>query len=221
MKDYVSPEWTQVALLTIDVQQDFTLPGAPAEIPGTMAAVPNIQRLLQAFRTHHKPIIHVVRLYLSDGSNVDICRRQTLEQRAHVVLAENPGAELVEVLKPSAHIKLETPRLLAGHLQIIGSQEWCLYKPRWGAFYQTALEQHLRSLQISTVVVCGCNFPHCPRATIYEASERDFRVVFIADATSGAYQQGIQELRNIGVAVMTVQACVEALSPPNEIGLEL
>jgi nicotinamidase-related amidase len=47
---YCSPDWANAALLTIDVQQDFTLPGAPAEIPGTAEAVPAIRRLVEAFR---------------------------------------------------------------------------------------------------------------------------------------------------------------------------
>ncbi|WP_459872860.1 hypothetical protein, partial [Endothiovibrio diazotrophicus] len=50
-----------------------------------------------------------------------------------------------------------------------------LYKPRWGAFYRTSLESHLRGLDVSTLVFSGCNFPNCPRTSIYQASERDFR----------------------------------------------
>lgn len=36
---------------------------------------------------------------------------------------------------------------------------------------------------------------------MYEASERDFRIVLAADAMSGLYKRGIQELENIGVTV--------------------
>jgi len=56
---------------------------------------------------------------------------------------------------------------------------------------------------VNTVVVCGCNFPNCPRSTIYDASERDFRVVFVPEATSGTYERGVEELANVGVAVKT------------------
>ena len=42
--------------------------------------------------------------------------------------------------------------------------------------------------------------------------ERDFRVVFVADATSSTYERGLQELRNIGVAVMTTADCLDALA---------
>lgn len=214
MRDSLNPTWDQAALLTIDVQQDFALPGAPAEIPGTWAVVPNIQRLVQGFRTSHRPIIHVVRLYLPDGSNVDPCRRAAIEHGAQMVLAGSEGAELVEELQPSPHVQLDAHRLLAGQLQALGPQEWCLYKPRWGAFYRTMLEQYLQTHRVTTVVICGCNFPNCPRTTVYEASERDFRIVFVADATSGTSEQGIQELRNIGVTVMTTQQCLEALLSP-------
>ena len=203
MSDEVTPDWSQAALLTIDVQRDFTLPGAPVEIPGTLAVVPQIQRLAQAFRHHHKPILHVVRLYLPDGSNAELCRRSAIAQGRPLVLADSQGAELVEALKPSAQATLDAHRLLAGQLQAIGPQEWIVYKPRWGAFYRTPIEPHLQALGMTTVVLCGCNFPNCPRTSVYEASERDFRAVLIADATSGIYERGVQELRNIGVTVMT------------------
>lgn len=51
----------------------------------------------------------------------------------------------------------------------------------------------------------GCNFPNCPRASIYEASERDFRVVVIADATSGFDERAQRELENIGVSVRSTE----------------
>jgi nicotinamidase-related amidase len=94
--------------------------------------------------------------------------------------------------------------LLAGGLQQIGPAEHVLYKPRWGAFYDTQLEQHLRGNSSSTVVFAGCNFPNCPRTSIYEASERDFRVVLVSDAVSGTYERGINECRAIGVTVAEV-----------------
>lgn len=43
-----TPDAAKSLLLTIDVQCDFTLPGAPAEIAGTYAAVPNMARLISA-----------------------------------------------------------------------------------------------------------------------------------------------------------------------------
>jgi nicotinamidase-related amidase len=86
--------------------------------------------------------------------------------------------------------------------------EWIMYKPRWGAFYNTLLEKHLRDLGVNTVVVCGCNFPNCPRTTIYEASERDFRAVLVKDSTSALYDTGLHELKSIGVSLMSTDECM-------------
>ena len=101
-----------------------------------------------------------------------------------------------------------------GELQTIGPAEWIMYKPRWGAFFRTRLEQHLRSLQVSTLVFAGCNFPNCPRASIYEASERDFRIVVLADALSGLYPVGRKELENIGVRIVDTEECLSDAACP-------
>ena len=106
-------------------------------------------------------------------------------------------------------VRLNSNLLLSGQLQQVGPTEWIIYKPRWGAFYNILLEKHLHSLGIDTVVVCGCNFPNCPRTTIYEASERDFRIVLAKDATSLIYDRGLQELKNIGVSLMDSDECIE------------
>ncbi len=57
----------------------------------------------------------------------------------------------------------------------------------------------------------GCNFPNCPRASIYEASERDFRLVLVRDAVSGLYERGERELANIGVRLMSAEEVTGAL----------
>jgi len=58
----------QSALPTIDVQCDFTDTGAIAAIPGTRERVPAMRLVLAAYRQHHLPIVHVVRLYCADGT---------------------------------------------------------------------------------------------------------------------------------------------------------
>ena len=208
MTDDTSPDWKNAALLTIDVQNSFALPGASAEIPGTWEVIPNIQQLVQAFRQNGKPIIHVVRIYLPDGSNVDLCRRQDIINGKQAAIPGTEGVELVNELKPSAQIMLDVDKLISGAFQSISYREWIMYKSRWGAFYQTSVEKHLRESSVNTLVVCGCNFPNCPRTTIYEASERDFRAVFIPDATSQVYERGLQELRNIGVTLVSAEECI-------------
>jgi nicotinamidase-related amidase len=154
----------------------------------------------------------VVRLYKEDGSNVDISRRKMIEDGQKVVRPGTHGAELVDELKPNDDIELNSELLLNGDLQSIGEREWIMYKPRWGAFYETPLETHLDKLSVDTLVVAGCNFPNCPRTTIYEASERDFRIVFVPDATSGTYERGLIELENIGISLKKTKEIISWFS---------
>jgi hypothetical protein len=98
--------------------------------------------------------------------------------------------------------------ILIIQLQEIGLKEWIIYKPRWGAFCNTSLERHLNNLGVNTVVVCGCNFPNCPGTTIYEASERDFKIVLAKDTTLLVYDIGLQELKAIEVSIMNADECM-------------
>ena len=202
MCKYTNPRFKKSALITIDTQNDFTLNDAPAQIAGTREVIPNMAQLLEVYRKKELLIVHVVRLYLGDGSNVDLCRRQLIEEGNEMVSPGSDGAELVEEIKPDESTRLDANRLLSGKLQQIGNNEYVMYKPRWGAFYKTPLEEFLQQREVDTLVFSGCNYPNCPRTSIYEASERDFRVVLVNDAVSQLYPKGEEEMKNIGVSLL-------------------
>jgi nicotinamidase-related amidase len=213
---YTAPEFDKSTLVTIDVQRDV-LEGQPLEVPGSSAAAEAIGRLADCFRGAGRPIVHIVRLYERDGSNVDPCRRHLVEGGAAMLAPGSSGSELAPGLLPDARTRLDSGALLAGAVQEMGADEVVMYKPRWGAFFETPLEAHLRTCGISTVVFCGFNFPNCPRTSIYEASERDFRVVAVTDAISGLYEQGARELEGIGVALLS---SADVIKPIRELAPE-
>ena len=142
MSKHTIPDFSSVALITIDMQQD-TLDGHPFEIPGTSAILHPLKRLLHRFREAGKPIIHMVRIYQPDGSNVDLCRRELVEQGAQLVLAGSGGCEIVPDLLSAQESCLNTQVLLAGQIQSVGPHEGVIYKPRWGAFYSTPVRSLL------------------------------------------------------------------------------
>jgi nicotinamidase-related amidase len=207
---YTAPEFGAAALITIDTQRDV-LDGAPLEVPGTSAVLPAMRALLEAFRATGRPIVHVVRLYERDGSNVDLARRAAVERGASMFTPGTSGSELAPELLPDPDVTLDADALLAGAVQPLGPHEVAIYKPRWGAFYETPLADHLHEQGVTTLVFCGCNFPNCPRTSIYEASERDFRVVLARDAISGIYERGERELAGIGVRLMGARDVAGAL----------
>jgi nicotinamidase-related amidase len=212
MHDYLTPERDRVALLTIDAQRDFVLPNAPASVSGAAAAVPAMQRLTQAFRTASAPVIHMLRLYRCNGSNVDLCHRASIEAGQRIVMPGTSGAELIDELKPDINLRLHPDQLLEGKLQEIGKKEWLCYKPRLSAFFQTPVEDHLKSLGITTIVLCGTDFSTSPRSSVYAASNRDFRIVLATDAISGATDAGLDELAQIGVYLMSTDKLLDWLS---------
>lgn len=193
------------------MQRDFYEPGAPARIAGTAECIPAMWRVADAFRRAGMPIVHVVRLYLANGSNAEPVRRPMLAT-VGIVRPGTRGSEIAPELLPAAVPPLDADLLLAGVPQRLGHREWALYKPRWGAFFGTPLEDHLRALGVDTAVFVGCNFPNCPRTSLYEASERDFGTVLVSDAVSGTYQRGLREVAAIGAAVMTSTEVAEAVA---------
>ena len=177
-----------------------------------MEVVPAIVTLLKLFRELSKPVVHIIRLYKEDGSNVDIARRKRIASGVSAVRPGSEGAELVTEMKPGA-VRLDSKLLLKGRVQELAPDEYAIYKPRWGAFYCTPLEKFLKKHKINTLAFTGCNFPNCPRTSIYQASERDFRLIIVRDALSGIYEKGIEELNNIGCEIMLAQDLVNSLKP--------
>lgn len=201
MSRYTQPNWEHSILITIDTQNDFALPDAVAEIKGTADILPKMKELLELYRAKGLPILHVIRYYKEDGSNVDLCRKEVIESGYRIVAPYSEGAELVEDICPAGYNQLNAIRLLNREFQLIDEKEWVMYKPRWGAFYKTDLEKFLRDQNINTLVFIGCNFPNCPRTSMYEASERDFRIVMVSDAMSQVYDKGIKEMKDIGINI--------------------
>lgn len=200
MSKYTKPNFKGSALITIDIQRD-TLDNQALEIKGTSDALPQMKNLLDFYRNNNLQIVHIVRIYKSDGSNVDLCRKELVESGTEILTENNLGTELAGELFDNDDIRYDTKLLLDGGIQKLSKNEVIIYKPRWGAFYNTPLDEHLKNLQIDTLVFDGCNFPNCPRTSIYEASERDYKIVVAEDAVSGLYERGKKELVNIGVFV--------------------
>ena len=216
MDEHTRPRYETSALLTIDLQCDCLSDG-PYGIAGTTEVLPVVCTLAEAYRAAGRPIVHVVRLYLPDGSNADLCRRAVLASGASIALLGSPGSQLADGLTPDNIIELDHDQLLAGQLQRLGPAEHAMFKPRWNAFYDTGLDDHLRQTGIDTVVVAGCNYPNCPRGTLFGASERDYRAVLVNDAVSQWTQHARTELDNLGVVTATTSEVLTQLGQTTKV----
>ena len=212
MANYCVPQKGTAALLTLSAQRDFLRPGSPYRSAGAQRVLPALARVVRGFRAQGAPLFHAVRLYRPDGSNVDACRRQAVEEGLRVFMPGTMGVELLDEVRPDPALRLDARGLLDGGFQALGEAEWAFYRPRWGAFHDTALEARLGALGVTTLVLCGFNFTTAMRATIYEASARDFRIVLVNDAVGNGSEAAVQELARIGVYLMPTACCLEWLA---------
>ena len=194
--DFTAPHFGSSALLVIDVQADF-LDGGASTVAGTSERLPRMAELVAAYRSAGRPVVHVIRLY--EGDDVDLVRRGALRAGARLVRPGSPGAQIAPQLLPDPGLVLDTGALQAGELQKAGDNEVVMWKPRWSAFHRTPLDAHLRGLAVDTIVLAGCNFPNCPRATLFDASARDYRVVVVDDAMSQVTPERLADAVALGV----------------------
>ena len=122
MDEYIKPHFKNSALITIDVQRD-TLNDQPLEVPGTSNALPHIKQLLDTYRNCKLPIIYIIRIYKTDGSNVDLCRRTLVEKGTPILNEDSLGAELAKELFDDDIVRYDSKLLLSGGIQTITENE--------------------------------------------------------------------------------------------------
>jgi nicotinamidase-related amidase len=174
------------ALLIIDMQNDFVLEGKPLRVAGAQAAIPKIQSVLSEFRKRSLPVFHVLRVHRSDGSDVEIIRQERFRTQPFAV-AGTPGAAVIDELKPR-------------------TGEYVLTKTRMSAFIGTELDLMLRTLQVSTLFICGIQTPNCIRTTVFDGIAYNYPVVLIDDATGASSEEvhraNVRDMQNIGVRIV-------------------
>jgi len=183
------------ALLIIDMQNDFVREGARLSVAQARSVIPNIQNMLGYFRAHRLPVFHILRIHRSDGSDVEITRRDLFTKHPFAVQG-TPGAQEIEELKP-----------LPG--------EYVIEKTRMSAFIGTELDLMLRTLKITELVVTGVQTPNCIRTTVFDAIAYNYLVILVDDAT-GAQSEEIhranaRDMANIGVRVMDAHTLIGTL----------
>jgi len=178
----------KTALLIIDMQNDFLLPGAPAEIPEAIKILPAVKKLIDFCRLRKIPVFHIIRQYRYDGGDVENFRREEFLQNRRYLVPGTPGAEIVSELKPA-------------------ESEYIIVKPRFSAFFCTEVGLILKRLMIDDIVICGVQYPNCIRATALDSVSYDYSTTVITDATAGSDNEialsNIRDLRNIGVKCLT------------------
>ena len=177
------------ALLIIDMQNDFVLPGAPLCVRGAAPSVPVIRRLLLQARTQGLPVIHIIRQHNRDGSDVEKPRQELFQEGPGICVPGTEGAQIVAALTPEPG-------------------EYIVHKRRFSAFFQTELDMLLRRLGVDTLLVTGTQYPNCVRGTAVDGMSLDYDVIVVTDACSAqtpdVEQANIRDMRNMGIRCLSL-----------------
>ncbi len=174
------------AILIVDMQRDFVLPGRTLCVAGAAATVPHIADIIRRGREAGAAIIHIIRLHAPDGSDAEPARRHLFDNNgAGYCVKGTAGADIVGGLEPapSDHVVIKT---------------------RFSGFFRTTLDSLLQRLGADTLLICGTQYPNCIRATAVDAISRDYTVVVLTDCTSAQTSEiadaNIADMRRMGIA---------------------
>ena len=158
------------ALLVIDMQDTFCMPGAPGEVPLARAIVPGINRLAARLRVQGVPVVWVVHANSlhEDRSDWEVFFN-------HVVRNPEVRRRMAESLAPE--------RQKVWHELDVAPGDITLVKNRYSAFAHGAstLERVLRNLGVDTVLVAGTKTNVCCDSTARDAMMLDFKSVLVSD----------------------------------------
>ena len=167
----------RTAVLVIDMQHDFGSPGGMFDVAGIDIScirdvVPSIRRVLDGAREAGVPVVHVRMAHspdLSDAGALDGPHRVK-----HVRMRVGESDALVEGTWNTEILPELEP--LEG--------EPVVTKTRYSGFYETDLDDTLRSLGVSYLVVTGCTTSICVESTVRDAMFRGYTCLVLDDCTA-------------------------------------
>ncbi|MEJ2709470.1 MAG: cysteine hydrolase [Anaerolineales bacterium] len=161
---HLKPDKT--ALLVVDMQYFFLDPASPTYTCGGPAILPNLKKLIRAFRDAKLPVIFTRHVHHPDLLDAGImgwwwegmCVEGSPESEIHREIAPLPNEKVIN-------------------------------KHRYSAFYNTDLETVLRVLKVEDLVISGVMTNMCCESTARDAYYRDYRVFFPADGTGSINEE--------------------------------
>ena len=184
------------ALVIIDMQRDFVMPGGFGEALGNdvkqlQVTIAPTRAILDAAREAKMLVIHTREGHRPDLSDCPPSK-----------LARGKGAKRIGDPGPMGRILIrgEVGHDIVPELYPIAG-EVVIDKPGKGAFFATDLELILRDRGIKTLLVCGVTTEVCVNTTVREANDRGYECVVLSDCV-GSY---FPEFQKAALAMIKAQ----------------
>ncbi len=184
------------ALVLIDMQRDFLLPGGFGETLGNdvsllQKVVPPLAEVLAAARAAGMLVIHTREGHLPDLSDCPPAKLQRgkpsqrigdMGANGRILIRGEYGHDIVDELAP-----------IEGEIVID--------KPGKGAFYATELQAVLQTAGITRLIVTGVTTEVCVHTTVREANDRGYEALVLSDCV-GSY---FPEFQRVGLEMVSAQ----------------
>lgn len=179
------------AILVVDMQNDFVMPGAPLCVAGAHATLPAIARFLNFGRSKGWAVIYICRHHHPSGVDAELFRRHLFQEGKTFCIEGSLGASIPDEIAPAP-----------GDMTVI--------KKRFSAFLATGLDLILRRMGVKRIFVTGTQYPNCIRATAVDAMSLDYLTTVVTDCCSAATIEvahaNIRDLRNMGIPCIDSQS---------------
>jgi len=166
----------RTALLVVDMQRGFVLPGEAMEVPSAREIVPRIEALVDGFRARRLPVVFTEFVY-SEAAPLLVGALHPEHRPAppgartgfglpsSSCLEGTPSAETIDELAPRP-----------GELVV---------RKRWyDGFAGTPLDGALRARGVTSLVITGTMSDICVLATVIGAFNREYRVTVVEDGVA-------------------------------------
>ncbi|WP_167099901.1 cysteine hydrolase family protein [Mycobacterium sp. DL592] len=169
------------ALVIIDMQRDFVLPGGFGEALGNdtsllLAAVEPIQRVLNRAREIGMFVVHTREGHRPDLSD---CPSAKLHRGGQTFIGEPGPMGRILIRGEQGHDIIDQLYPIEG--------EPVIDKPGKGTFHATDFGQILSDRGIKTLVVCGVTTEVCVHTTVREANDRGYECVVLSDGVASYF----------------------------------
>ncbi len=186
------------ALIIIDMQRDFVLPGGFGEALGNdtsllLAAVEPTQQVLDRAREIGMFVIHT-----REGHRPDLtdCPPAKLTRGGKTFIGEDGPMGRILVRGEQGHDIIHQLYPIEG--------EPVIDKPGKGSFHATDLGQILSDRGIKTLIVCGVTLEVCVHTTVREANDRGYECVVLSDCVASYFP----EFQRVGLEMIKAQGAI-------------
>jgi nicotinamidase-related amidase len=170
-----TPDKSEVALIMIDVINDFDFPEAELLLQYAMPMAKCLKELKRRAKAAGVPAIYV-------NDNFGRWRSDFKHLVDHCLRADGRGRELVDLLKPD-------------------EDDYFVLKPKHSAFFSTSLDLLLKYLEVKSLILTGLASDICVLFTANDAYMRDYHLFVpddcVAANTAQANEYALRQIRGI------------------------